>query len=192
MEGVKKAADGVRDVPTCRSPFARSKSTIRAYVRSTSKRDFVVIPIAVLAEQTLSQRRLRFVGVPFMAWGYLQYLLSGRYRSRLGGGGPGLSGPPPDRLVTSGIYSITRNPMYTGHVLFLAGLALSTGSPFALAVAIGVVPWFRTRITGDERRMMELFGTEYDNYCARVSRWGPWPASRSALLSNTRRKEASD
>ena len=94
--------------------------------------------------------------------------------------------------MTSGIYRITRNPMYTGHVLFLAGLAFLTGSPFALAVAIGVVPWFRTRIVGDEQRMMDLFGTDYDAYRARVGRWGPWAGFSSAQFSNARRKEASD
>lgn len=155
------------------SHLLKLESAIRSYVRSTSKRTFVVFPIVVLAEQALSRRRLRFAGIPLMAWGYLQYLLGGRYRSRLGGGGPGISGPPPEQLVTSGIYRVTRNPMYSGHILFLTGLALSTSSPFAVAIAIGVVPWFRNRIAGDEKRLMEQFGTEYADYMAWVGRWGP-------------------
>jgi len=142
------------------------------YLRSTSKRDFIVIPIAVLIEQTLSRRKVRCAGIPLMIWGYLQYHLAGSYRNRVGGGGPGISGPPPEKLVTSGIYSVTRNPMYTGHVIFLGGLAISTGSPYAFAIAIGIVPWFGTRIIDDEKQMRELFGSDYEDYAAKVSRWG--------------------
>ncbi len=148
-------------------------STISSYVRSTSKRDFIVIPIIVLIEQAISRRRLRARGIPLMIWGYLQYRLAGSYRSRIGRGGPGVSGPPPERLVTSGIYAMTRNPMYLGHIIFLAGLTISTDSPIALAVTIGVIPWFRGRIIENERQLQELFGTEFDDYAARVGRWGP-------------------
>ena len=60
--------DGIREAPSFSLLFERSNSTIRAYLRSTSKRDFVVIPIAVLVEPALSRRRLRLAGVPFIAW----------------------------------------------------------------------------------------------------------------------------
>lgn len=166
-----------------RSPINQWTSIIMKYLRSTSKRDFVVIPIAVLTEQILSRRKLRFAGIPLMIWGYLQYRLAGSYRSRIGGGGPGISGPPPERLVTSGIYSVTRNPMYTGHVIFLSGLAISTSSPFAFAIAIGIVPWFGRRIVDDEKKMRELFGSDYDDYAAKVGRWGPGSALNTVLES---------
>jgi len=161
------------------SPIGEITSTIMRYVRSTSKRDFVVIPIIVLIEQTISRRRLRFWGAPLMIWGYLQYRLSGEYRNRTGLGGPGLSGPPPEHLVTSGIYRVTRNPMYTGHIIFLAGLAIFSGSRSATAVAIGVVPWFRSRIIENEQQLRQIFGEEFGDYAEKVGRWGPRFASGS-------------
>ncbi len=148
-------------------------STVLSYLRSTSKRDFVVIPIIVLVEQAISRRRLRIAGVPLMLWGYLQYRLAGNFRSRVGGGGPGVSGPPPDHLVTSGIYRVTRNPMYAGHVIFLAGLTICTGSPIAAAITIGIVPWFRRRIIDNEEQLRELFGDEFADYAKSVGRGGP-------------------
>lgn len=158
---------------TIGSPIETAASTVVRYLRSTSKRDFVAIPIMVLIEQAIARRRLRIWGIPLMIWGYAQYRLTGNYRSRVGGGGPGVSGPPPEHLVASGIYRVTRNPMYTGHVIFLAGLAISTGSPAAAAVAIGVVPWFRSRIIENEQQLREIFGTEFEDYTKKVGRWGP-------------------
>jgi len=160
-------------------------STMLGYLRSTSKRDFIVIPIIVLIEQAIARRRLRVAGVPLMIWGYLQYRLTGEYRSHIGGGGPGVSGPPPEHLVTSGIYRLSRNPMYAGHVIFLAGLTITTGSPIALVVTLGVVPWFRSRIIENEQQLRELFGEEFATYATEVGRWGPRPALVSLARTTT-------
>jgi protein-S-isoprenylcysteine O-methyltransferase Ste14 len=59
-----------------------------------------------------------------LAWGYLQYHLGGVYRTHNGGGGPGVE-IPPDKIVDTGIYGLTRNPMYLGHLIFMTGLAIS-------------------------------------------------------------------
>jgi protein-S-isoprenylcysteine O-methyltransferase Ste14 len=94
-------------------------------LRSTSVRTFIVYPVVVLAwELFVNDGRLRLQPwfMPLMAWGYLQYRLVGAYRIRRGGGGPGME-TPPDRLVTSGPFAFCRNPMYLGHIIFLAGLA---------------------------------------------------------------------
>ena len=156
-----------------RSPLETAALMASRYLRSTSKRDFIVIPILVLIEQAISRRRMRPWGIPLMVWGYLQYRFSGNYRVRMGGGGPGVSGPPPEHLVMSGIYRVTRNPMYTGHIIFLFGLAICTSSPSAITVAFGVVPWFRQRIIENEQQLRRLFGDQFDDYATKVGRWGP-------------------
>jgi len=108
-----------------------------------------------------------------MLWGYLQYRLCGLYRIKHGGGGPGLE-TPPERLVVSGPYSYTRNPMYLGHVLFLAGLTLALESWFAALITLAVSVWFHTRVVGDEAKLIERLGAPYVNYLASVNRWIPW------------------
>jgi protein-S-isoprenylcysteine O-methyltransferase Ste14 len=79
----------------------------------------------------------------------------------------------PDRLITTGPYAVTRNPMYLGHLVFLAGLALVTRSPLAVVAAVGHVPWFAARVHRDELRLQERFGAPYDEYCSQVPRWLP-------------------
>jgi protein-S-isoprenylcysteine O-methyltransferase Ste14 len=146
---------------------------VRPSLRSNSTRVFVAIPAVVLAEQAISRRPLRLAWVPVMAWGFLQYRLAGTYRITRAGGPPGMSQGQPERLVTTGVYAYTRNPMYMGHLLFLAGLTLATRSPLSLAVTAGLVHWYDERTRRDHRRLAEIFGEPYRQYAARVPRWLP-------------------
>lgn len=142
---------------------------------STSFRTFVLFPVLVLAwELALNRGRLRLEPwfLPLLAWGYLQYRLVGNYRIRRGGGGPGMD-TPPERLVTGGPFAFCRNPMYLGHIIFLAGLAAALQSWLAAALAAGTAVWFQFRVRRDERRLEERFGEPYREYLARVKRWVP-------------------
>ena len=141
----------------------------------TSFRTFVLFPLLVVAfELWLNDGRLRLQPwcLPLLAWGYLQYRLAGRYRVRLGGGGPGME-TPPERLVTSGPFALCRNPMYLGHLIFLAGLALSLHSWLGAGLALASAAWLQLRVRRDERRLAERFGRAYMQYRARVKRWIP-------------------
>jgi protein-S-isoprenylcysteine O-methyltransferase Ste14 len=144
---------------------------MRFSLSSTSTRTFVAIPAVVLAEQALARRRLRPRWLPVPAWGYLQYRLSGSYRIRRAGGPAGLSQGFPERVIDTGPYAVTRNPMYLGHMVFLTGLALVTRSPLAVATLVTLVPWFDERAAHDERRLEKLFDEEYVRYRHRVPRW---------------------
>ena len=84
-----------------------------------------------------------------MAWGYLQYRLCGRYRIKHGGGGPSLE-TPPDRVVSTGPYAYTRNPMYLGHLIYLLGLSLTLRSWLGAVITVAVALWFHRRVIGDE------------------------------------------
>jgi hypothetical protein len=152
---------------------------VRLSLKSTSTRTFVVWPALVVAEQLIVRRPVRVSWLPLLPWGYLQYRWSGAYRSRLGGGGPGMSHPP-DRIVTTGIYGWTRNPMYLGHQIFLAGLALTTRSPLATALFVAHIPWFAARVRRDEQALEAGFGAAYESYRRSVPRWVLGRRSRSA------------
>ena len=146
---------------------------MRPSLRSTSTRTFAAVPAVVLAEQALSRRPLRLACAPVMAWGFLQYRFAGTYRLTRARGPPGMSQGQPERLVTTGIYAHTRNPMYLGHLIFLTGLTLATRSPLSLAVTAGLVHWFDERARTDHRRLSTIFGEPYREYAARVPRWLP-------------------
>ena len=149
--------------------------TLRRWLKSTSNRTFIVWPLVLYALEALVQGgwpRIHAWALPLLAWGYLQYRLVGNYRTRAGGGGPGIS-VPPDRVVSEGPYRWVRNPMYLGHLVFFAGMALVLGSWIALAVLVFHAAWFDRRVREDEERLAERFGEPYREYCRRVKRWIP-------------------
>jgi protein-S-isoprenylcysteine O-methyltransferase Ste14 len=75
-------------------------------------------------------------------------------------------------LVTGGIYRWTRNPMYLGMALVLAGWALYIGNFGALAlVGLFVMYIDRFQIDPEERALQEHFDDEFTAYRARVRRW---------------------
>jgi protein-S-isoprenylcysteine O-methyltransferase Ste14 len=76
------------------------------------------------------------------------------------------------RVVTSGIYRVSRNPMYLGFALALAAWAVWLSNALALAgVPLLVAYLNRFQIGPEERLLRERFGCEYDGYVATVRRW---------------------
>ena len=106
----------------------------------TPVRTFLVYPLLVIVWEIIWHKEffdIRPLFLPLMLWGYLQYRLCGLYRIKHGGGGPGLE-TPPERLVATGPYAYTRNPMYLGHIIYLTGLSLTLRSWFAALVTLSL------------------------------------------------------
>jgi len=75
-------------------------------------------------------------------------------------------------LVCDGVYRMTRNPMYLGLTLMLAGWAVWLGNLLAMALVAGFVAWIsRFQIVPEERVLRARFGDAYELYVARVRRW---------------------
>jgi len=75
-------------------------------------------------------------------------------------------------LVTTGIYRVTRNPMYLGLSLVLLAWTVFLSSAWALlGVAAFVLYINRLQIAPEERALSQLFGSEYTAYQAKVRRW---------------------
>lgn len=141
----------------------------------TPVRTFIIYPIVILLWEFVirgGHLSLNLWFLPLMIWGYFQYRWCGRYRIRIGGGGPGLE-TPPERLVSTGPYAYSRNPMYLGHLIFLTGLTLTFRSWLAGAITVAVALWFHIRVLGDEKKLTQVLGAPYENYLASVKRWIP-------------------
>lgn len=78
----------------------------------------------------------------------------------------------PTRLVTGGLFRLSRNPMYLGLALVLVGAAVGLGGGWPSLVAAGfVVLADRWYIPFEERAMRRRFGDDYERYRRRVRRW---------------------
>ncbi|MEY1555011.1 isoprenylcysteine carboxylmethyltransferase family protein [Yoonia sp. R2331] len=78
----------------------------------------------------------------------------------------------PRVLVDTGIFAYSRNPIYLGDALILAGLALRWDAPIGLLL-VPVFMWvIHTRfITAEEARLRTAFGPAFDAYAAITRRW---------------------
>ena len=75
-------------------------------------------------------------------------------------------------VVTSGIYSVTRNPMYVGLVLVLVGFVTWLANPLGVLFVAGLGAYLhRFQIEPEERLLVAKFGDEYAAYLKSVRRW---------------------
>lgn len=78
----------------------------------------------------------------------------------------------PSRLITTGVFGLTRNPIYLADLLILAGVSLLMGWPQGL-VLVPVLGWILSRrfIRPEEARLRETFGEAFEDYAERTRRW---------------------
>lgn len=77
-------------------------------------------------------------------------------------------------LRQHGPYSVVRHPIYGGLILSFAGLAVQGGNLVALALSLGLVPFFYAKTAVEERLLVARF-PQYVEYQARVrARVLPW------------------
>lgn len=75
-------------------------------------------------------------------------------------------------LVTSGVFNISRNPMYVGMLLLLLAFALWLGEVSALfAAVIFFISIDQFQIRSEEQSLREKFGEAFTEYAKRVPRW---------------------
>lgn len=76
------------------------------------------------------------------------------------------------KIVTTGVYSFSRNPIYLGGAGMLAGLALAVNFPWGLIMLLPALAACQTiLILPEERYLTQKFGGEYQQYRASVRRW---------------------
>jgi protein-S-isoprenylcysteine O-methyltransferase Ste14 len=79
----------------------------------------------------------------------------------------------PDRLVTSGPYAVSRNPMYGGWALLHLGAGVTGGSVWIIA-SFPIAAWAMHRgVMREERALVEKFADEFGRYRAAVPRYLP-------------------
>lgn len=67
-------------------------------------------------------------------------------------------------LVTTGIYSKIRNPIYVSGIIFIAGAVMMMGSPYGFGILAIVIPLQIVRARREAKVLEEAFGDEYRDY----------------------------
>jgi len=75
-------------------------------------------------------------------------------------------------LVTTGIFRISRNPMYLGMLLLIISLWIKTGAVLGFILVAGFIAYLNYfQIFPEEQAMKGLFSDKYKTYCQQVRRW---------------------
>ena len=78
----------------------------------------------------------------------------------------------PARIITEGPFRYSRNPIYLGDVMVLAGVIAGQGAWAALPLLPVLAVILKRRfIAPEEARMKENFGAEFANYAEKTRRW---------------------
>lgn len=108
------------------------------------------------------------IGIFFICFGF--YLdLSAKLKSKL------FKNIEENKLITTGVYAITRNPVYSGGFLMCLGAIFISNN--LLLFFVPIICWIYMTIfliNSEEKWLKELYGQEYTDYCKKVNRCIPW------------------
>ena len=77
-------------------------------------------------------------------------------------------------LVTEGMFSICRNPLYVGNVLIYSAVFLMHGNAIVMIAGIALFCFmYQCIVYAEEAFLSQKFGPGYDAYCVDVPRWIP-------------------
>lgn len=89
----------------------------------------------------------------------------------------GFATTPPDKLVITGIYRYSRNPMQLSQVVIYLGVGIATASWVFLLLAIVYIVMPLLWVAAEERHCLKYYGDAYREYMNRTSRWLGIPKS---------------
>jgi len=110
---------------------------------------------------------LIIVGAFFMSWTSLLFFIKK---------GTPVPNTAPPKLITTGPYAFSRNPMHGGLFLLMFGIGFYNSSLLALLVFIPIYIYFDTRIHRyiEEPELEKRFGEDYNEYKKKTPRFLGW------------------
>lgn len=85
-----------------------------------------------------------------------------------------ISGYKTNRLITVGPYAMCRNPLYFFSLIGVVGVALVTETFFIpIVLFAGFVFYYPSVVLGEERRLADIHGQAYQEYCRATPRFFP-------------------
>lgn len=83
----------------------------------------------------------------------------------------GIDAEQPGRLVTTGIFGVTRNPLYVAFGMMLAGEFLIQPTVLMLLYLVAGFALFHRQVLREEQYLCAHYGADYQLYCQRVPRY---------------------
>lgn len=85
---------------------------------------------------------------------------------------------PRDKVITKGLYSVTRNPEYIGLLLMQTGLGIACISWLYILLTVMLLILLNINLSAEERYCLYKYGESYRKYKNTIPRWIGLPKSR--------------
>ena len=127
-----------------------------------------VIPLSL--SQGIVRQVLILAGIVLIIIGISFVILARREFAQYGQ--PTDPGHPTGKVVKTGVFALSRNPLYLGGSIFLLGIALLLSTLWAIVMLVlSIIICHYVLIIPEERYLARKFGDEYEEYIASVRRW---------------------
>jgi len=103
-----------------------------------------------------------FIGLLILSWSLISFGQSFRV---------GIDTDHADKLVTSGVFAYSRNPIYVGFAIILTGQFLIFSNWILLIYLLAAIWLFHRQVIREEDFMEQHYGQEYAEYCSQVRRY---------------------
>jgi protein-S-isoprenylcysteine O-methyltransferase Ste14 len=149
------------------------------------KKDFLIPPFAVFYFYivfaaafnfpTVSRQELFQAGI--VAWAGVLFCLAGLslfFLSLVSFGQSfrvGIDQDHSDKLVTTGIFALSRNPIYVAFGFVLLGQFLVFSNWILLVYMVAAIWLFHRQVLREEKYLTSHYGQQYSEYCDRVRRY---------------------
>jgi len=84
---------------------------------------------------------------------------------------------PKNKVITKGLYSVSRNPMYVGMLLTQIGLGIACSSWLYLLLTAVLMILLNANSSAEKRYCLYIYGDDYRKYMNRTPRWIGIPKS---------------
>jgi protein-S-isoprenylcysteine O-methyltransferase Ste14 len=86
---------------------------------------------------------------------------------------------PRDKVITKGLYGVSRNPMYIGLLIMQIGLGITCSSWLYLLLTLVLVVLLNANLSAEERYCLYRYGDAYREYKSKTPRWVGIPKSKN-------------
>jgi len=76
-----------------------------------------------------------------------------------------------DKLITTGLFAVSRNPLYVGFHIFFIGRLLIAPNLASLIILVFFAAVIHRQIIREEQFLKGHYGQEYEEYCGRIRRY---------------------
>ena len=132
----------------------------------------LIVPIQIISiflDYNFSSDYLRYIGLLISTFGDIIFLIS--VITMKNSWRVGISKNDKTKLITNGIYKISRNPAFLGFDLMYLGIALLYSNPFTIIFSLFAIIMLHLQILEEEKYLEKSFKDEYISYKNKTNRY---------------------